>query len=83
MYAQLALLVAAAKAATAITFNTPSNVAVGDTIQISWTSTSTDPSVFSIELANAPLLGNQIAIANNVQTSSGSAPASIPVVPTA
>lgn len=83
MYAQLALLVAAAKAVTAITFNTPTNVVSGETITISWTSTSTDPSVFSIELVNAPLLGNEIAIANNVQTSSGSAQASIPVVPTA
>ena len=83
MHAQLALLVAAAATATAITFNTPTNVVSGQNVQISWTSTSTDPSVFSIELVNAPLLGNEIAIANNVQTSSGSTTASVPVVPTA
>ncbi|KZV71028.1 hypothetical protein PENSPDRAFT_427164 [Peniophora sp. CONT] len=83
MFTQLALLATAATAATAITFNTPTNVHSGDTITISFTSASTDPSTFSIELVNAPLLGNEIAIANNVQTSSGSATASIPVVPSA
>ncbi|VDC05763.1 unnamed protein product [Peniophora sp. CBMAI 1063] len=83
MHAQLALIVAVASAVTAITFNTPSNVVSGQPTTISWTSSSTDPSTFSIELVNAPLLGNEIAIANNVATSSGTTTASIPVVPSA
>ncbi|KAI9445379.1 hypothetical protein H4582DRAFT_1770651, partial [Lactarius indigo] len=66
---------------SAITFQVPNNLTSGGPATFSWSSSNTDPDVFSIELVNSNLFHNAIAIANNVQKTSGSISVTLPIVP--
>ncbi|KAJ6476475.1 hypothetical protein C8R47DRAFT_1220318 [Mycena vitilis] len=74
----LALLLGAASA-LALSIDAPTNVTVGVSTSITWSSTSSDP-VFSIELNN-PSLNSALAIANNVNPADNNATIVIPPVP--
>ncbi|KAI0323028.1 hypothetical protein OF83DRAFT_1090341 [Amylostereum chailletii] len=67
-------------AAATITFSIPSGVTSGGPLNITWTSSPSDPSVFSIELSNPALFRNALAIANNVPTSNGAIVINLPIV---
>lgn len=58
---------------------TSSNPSSGGSVTITWTADSTDPSTFSLELANNNF-HNTFALANNVQTSSGTITVTLPIV---
>ncbi|KAI0271457.1 hypothetical protein BC834DRAFT_444132 [Gloeopeniophorella convolvens] len=66
---------------SAITFSTPTNLTSGGPATISWSSSSGDPQVFTIELNNPNLFHNAIAIANNIQATAGHVDVTLPVVP--
>ncbi|KAH9056946.1 hypothetical protein EDB87DRAFT_1754129 [Lactarius vividus] len=66
---------------SAITFQVPNNLTSGGPATISWSSSDTDPDVFSVELVNPTLFHNAIAIANNVPKTQGSISVTLPVVP--
>ncbi|KAF8273836.1 hypothetical protein EI94DRAFT_1782758 [Lactarius quietus] len=67
---------------SALTFTSvPTNATSGGSVTIPWSSTSTDPSTFSLELVNPTLFNNAIAIANNVATSTGTITVTLPIVP--
>ncbi|KAH9043672.1 hypothetical protein EDB85DRAFT_708152 [Lactarius pseudohatsudake] len=65
---------------SAITFQVPNNLTSGGSATISWSSSDTDPDVFTIELVNTNLFHNAIAIANNVQKTAGSITVTLPIV---
>ena len=65
---------------SALTLNTPENLASGGSATITWTTASGDPSTFSIELLNT-VFHNSFAIANNVNPSSGTITLDLPIVP--
>ena len=58
---------------------TTTNPTSGGSITFTWTADSTDPSTCDFVLANTNF-HNTFAIANNVQTSSGSLTVTIPIV---
>ncbi|KAA1471462.1 hypothetical protein DENSPDRAFT_880505 [Dentipellis sp. KUC8613] len=80
MLAKLSTLVVLVPFVSALTLNTPSNLHSGGPATISWTSSSGDPTVFSLELVNEAF-HDTFAIANNVQLNSGSASLELPSVP--
>ncbi|TDL26347.1 hypothetical protein BD410DRAFT_783378 [Rickenella mellea] len=81
MFAKFSLLVAASLPFVAcLSVDTPSDVSSGGETKISWTGSSGDPSVFSIELLNT-IFHNAFAVANNVQTSLNSVTFQLPSVP--
>src|SRR6267154_3441593 len=57
---------------------TSQNTSSGGSATITWSQDSSDPSVFSLELANNNF-HNTFALANNVQTSSGQVTVTIPI----
>ncbi|KAI0031241.1 hypothetical protein K488DRAFT_71545 [Vararia minispora EC-137] len=83
MLVKAPLLAALIPLAAALTLNTPGSSQAGESITISWTSATGDPNAFTLELVNAPVLLNAIAIANNVPTSQGSVSLTLPIVPSA
>ncbi|KAJ3797110.1 hypothetical protein GGU11DRAFT_785999 [Lentinula aff. detonsa] len=80
MFAKVFVLLAALPAVFSLTLDTPTNVTSGLVSDVTWTATDDDPT-FSLEL-NHPSFGNSLALANNVNPTSGS-PLSIewPIVP--
>ncbi|KAG0706656.1 hypothetical protein DFH29DRAFT_872184 [Suillus ampliporus] len=81
MFAKLAALAALAlPLASALTLSTPTGVTTGGVVTLTWQATTADPSTFSIEMANT-IFHNTFAIANNVQTSTGSLTLTLPQVP--
>ncbi|KAI9454900.1 hypothetical protein BJY52DRAFT_699802 [Lactarius psammicola] len=66
---------------SAITFQVPNNLTSGGPATISWSSSDSDPNVFSLELVNTDLFHDAIAIANNVQKTAGSISVTLPIVP--
>ncbi|KAJ3999712.1 hypothetical protein F5050DRAFT_1564479, partial [Lentinula boryana] len=74
------VLLAALPAVFSLTLDTPTNVTSGLVSDVTWSATDGDPT-FSLEL-NHPSFGNSLALANNVNPTSGS-PLSIewPIVP--
>ena len=64
----------------ALTINAPTDATTGGTVTITWSSSSSDPSYFTIELVN-PSFHNTFAIANNVLTSLGQLTIQLPQVP--
>ncbi|KIY48089.1 hypothetical protein FISHEDRAFT_74007 [Fistulina hepatica ATCC 64428] len=65
--------------ASALTLNVPSTVTSGGTVTITWTTTSGDPSTFSLYLINQSFNDN-FGIANNVETSLGTITIALPAV---
>ncbi|KAF7976210.1 hypothetical protein HWV62_7400 [Athelia sp. TMB] len=67
---------------SALTLSTPKDNAwsSGGSATVDWTSSSGDPSTFTLELSNTAF-HNSYAIANNVNPSSGSISFSLPIVP--
>jgi hypothetical protein len=65
---------------SALTLIAPTGAATGSTVTITWQATTTDPGVFSLELVNT-IFHNTFAIANNIQTSTGSLTLQLPQVP--
>ncbi|KAF8499236.1 hypothetical protein F5888DRAFT_1922203 [Russula emetica] len=59
---------------------TSQNPSSGGSVTITWSQDSTDPTTFSLELANNNF-HNTFALANNVQTSSGQLTVTLPIVP--
>ncbi|KAJ8580863.1 hypothetical protein M405DRAFT_833536 [Rhizopogon salebrosus TDB-379] len=81
MFARLAALAAfALPLASAFTLNTPTGATTGGTVTITWSATTTDPGTFSLEMVNT-IFHNTFAIANNIQTSTGSLTLELPQVP--
>ncbi|KAJ3773249.1 hypothetical protein FB446DRAFT_12015 [Lentinula raphanica] len=80
MFAKAFVLLAALPAALSLTLDTPTNVTSGLVSDVTWTSEDGDPT-FTLEL-NHPSFRNSLALANNVNPTSGS-PLSIewPIVP--
>jgi hypothetical protein len=65
--------------ATALTLQVPTNPTVGETVTISWTSDSSDPSTWSLFLSN-PSFRDDLGLQATVQGSSGSTTIEIPDV---
>ncbi|KAN0121632.1 hypothetical protein V8E52_003528 [Russula decolorans] len=59
---------------------TSQNPSSGGSVTITWSQDSSDPTTFSLELANNNF-HNTFALANNVQTSSGQLTVTLPIVP--
>ncbi|KAJ7154961.1 hypothetical protein C8R43DRAFT_1000801 [Mycena crocata] len=72
-------LVLVSTSALSLTINAPSSPQSGSTTTITFTSTPTDPT-FSIELFH-PSFNEAIAIANNVDPSTGQITVALPIVP--
>ncbi|OAX38947.1 hypothetical protein K503DRAFT_690596, partial [Rhizopogon vinicolor AM-OR11-026] len=66
--------------ASALTLDTPTGATNGGIVTITWSATTSDPSTFSIELVNT-IFHNTFAIANSVQTSTGSLTLELPQIP--
>jgi len=66
-----------ASLAYGLTINTPNNWKGNTTNVVTWTSTSSDPTIFTIELVNTQF-NPSIGVANNVQTSLGSVGVPLP-----
>ncbi|KAF8890101.1 hypothetical protein BD779DRAFT_1785146 [Infundibulicybe gibba] len=80
MFAKLSLLALVAPLVSALTINAPTDPTSGGSVTITWTTTSGDPPIFSIELMNTAF-NNAFAIANNVDVSLGTITLTLPIVP--
>lgn len=65
---------------SALTLNTPTGVAVGGLVNVTWEATTSDPSSFSLYMVNT-IFHNTFAIGNNVQSSAGIITLTLPQVP--
>lgn len=64
----------------ALQLSTPTNVASGGSVTITWTPAAGDPAVFSVYLVNTVFHDN-FGVANNVQSSAGTLTLQLPIVP--
>ncbi|KAI0081181.1 hypothetical protein K474DRAFT_1704192 [Panus rudis PR-1116 ss-1] len=82
MFAHLSALALIAPLVSAFTFSgVPSGWHSGDQVSVNWTTTPSDPTSFSLELQNPDLFHQALALANNVDTSSGTVAFTLPIVP--
>ncbi|KAG1871604.1 hypothetical protein F4604DRAFT_1681418 [Suillus subluteus] len=65
---------------SALTLNTPTGASNGGSLNVTWDATTSDPSSFSLYMANT-IFHNTFAIANNVQASAGGMTITLPDVP--
>ncbi|KAF8551104.1 hypothetical protein OG21DRAFT_1513219 [Imleria badia] len=79
MFAKLCTLALALPLVSALTFESISGWTTGATVTVTWTASTTDPTSFSIELAN-PSYHNSYAIATNVVTANGQVTIELPAV---
>ncbi|KAG2052641.1 hypothetical protein BDR06DRAFT_957321 [Suillus hirtellus] len=81
MFARIAALATfAIPLVSALTLNTPTGVAVGGLVNVTWEATTSDPSSFSLYMVNT-IFHNTFAIGNNVQSSAGIITLTLPQVP--
>ncbi|KAF8551103.1 hypothetical protein OG21DRAFT_1487263 [Imleria badia] len=79
MFAKLCTLALALPLVSALTFGSISGWTTGATVTVTWTTSPTDPTTFSIELAN-PSYHNSFAIATNVVTTNGQVTIDLPAI---
>ncbi|THH33168.1 hypothetical protein EUX98_g1023 [Antrodiella citrinella] len=79
LYSAVALL--ASYASATIVISTPTNANSSEPLTVTWTSSSGDPSSFSLELSNPQLFNQQFAVGNNLGTSVGTFTFQMPTVP--
>ncbi|KAF8551098.1 hypothetical protein OG21DRAFT_328578 [Imleria badia] len=79
LFAKLCTLALALPLVSAFTFGSTSGWTAGATVTITWTASTTDPTTFSIELAN-PSYHNSYAIASDVPTANGQITITLPQV---
>ncbi|KAK7686658.1 hypothetical protein QCA50_010258 [Cerrena zonata] len=80
MFAIISTLALLAPLASAITFSVPTDWASGTVVTANWTTLSTDPTSFSLELNNPELFHQALALSNNVGTSTGTITFTLPIV---
>ncbi|CAL1694356.1 unnamed protein product [Somion occarium] len=81
MFALVSTLAVLVPFVSAFTFSTPTDWHSSSQVVANWTTLSTDPTSFSLELNNPDLFHQALALGNNVDTSSGTLSFALGVVP--